>query len=142
MVVDDEPAIGQMLTRFLGKHNYEVIFFTSGKEALAYLKDNTVSLLLMDWLLERSELQPTILGSKSGAEASFNCRSTDMIMPGITGVELARQVKTLYPTMPIIVMSGSADGPDRDRIFELGADFIPKPFNLVDLVRKFKERGL
>ena len=37
MVVDDEPQIGQMLTKFLGKHNYRVIFFTSGKKAIAYL---------------------------------------------------------------------------------------------------------
>jgi DNA-binding response OmpR family regulator len=107
IVVDDEPGIGEILTRFLAKHNHKPIFFTSGNDALVYLKSGPVTLLL-----------------------------TDMEMPEITGIELARQVKTLYPALPIIVMSGSANGQDRDVIFQLGADFISKPFDLVDLLKR------
>jgi DNA-binding response OmpR family regulator len=57
-------------------------------------------------------------------------------MPEMSGLELARQVKTLYPAIPIIVMSGTADGKDRDEIFSLSADFIPKPFDLADLLKR------
>lgn len=48
MIVDDQPMIEKFLMWFLGKQNYGVIFFTNGKKALAYLKSNTVSLLLTD----------------------------------------------------------------------------------------------
>lgn len=111
MVVDDEPHIGKMLTQFLARHNYQVIFFTRGKEALAYLKDFPGDLLL-----------------------------TDLQMPNLTGIELAREVKTLYPALPIIVMSGSADGPARDEIFSIPADFIPKPFGLADLLERINSQ--
>jgi len=108
MVVDDEPIIGKLLTMFLTEENYEVTSFTRGKKALEHLKTNgAVSLLL-----------------------------TDVNMPEMSGIELARQVKTLYPTLPIIVMSGSADGQTRDEIFSLGADFIPKPFGFTELIEK------
>jgi len=108
LVVDDNPIIGKLLMRFLTEENYEVTSFTRGKEALEYLKTNEAVGLLL----------------------------TDIDMPEMSGIELSRQVKTLYPALPIIVMSGSADGQTRDEIFSLGADFIPKPFELVDLLKR------
>jgi DNA-binding response OmpR family regulator len=105
IVVDDDPMIGRCLTMFLDGHNYRVIFFTDGNKALAYLANNTVNFLL-----------------------------TDLQMPAMTGLELLRQVKTLFPALPALVMSGSADGRDRDEIFSLGADFIAKPFDLADVL--------
>ncbi|MFH1228442.1 MAG: response regulator [Planctomycetota bacterium] len=112
LVVDNQPLIGEMLTQFLGRHNHEALFFTSGKKALTHLKTNEAVNLLL----------------------------TDMVMPKMSGLELVRQVKTLYPELPIIVMSGSADGRDRDEIFKLGADFIPKPFQLIDLLMLINSR--
>jgi len=127
MIVDDDPMIGRCLTMFLDGQparpdghsggGYRVIFFTNGHKALDYLADNTVNFLL-----------------------------TDLQMPEMTGLELLRQVKTLYPALPALVMSGSADGPlghpaggaDRDEIFALGADFIAKPFDLADLLKHIR----
>jgi len=124
IVVDDDPMIGRCLTMFLDGRSdahersapneasgqgYRVIFFTNGNKALAYLADNTVHFLL-----------------------------TDLQMPEMTGLELLRQVKTLYPTLPALVMSGTANGPDRDEIFALGADFIAKPFELADLLGRIQ----
>jgi CheY-like chemotaxis protein len=127
MVVDDDPMIGKCLTMFLEGHNYRVIFFTNGQEALAYLANNTVHFLI-----------------------------TDLQMPEMTGLELLRQVKTLFPPplrgeprpegpvfpprrdIGALVMSGSADARDRDEIFALGADFIAKPFELADLLKHIR----
>jgi DNA-binding response OmpR family regulator len=112
MVVDDDEAICEMLTRFLAKRDtLSVIGFTNSKKALEHLKTHEVNLML-----------------------------TDMAMPGLTGIELARNVKTLYPALPVIVMSGSADGQDRDEIFSLGADFIYKPFELVELLERVEAK--
>jgi len=113
VIVDDDPMLGQMLTEFLGGRDYRVISFTRAKDALDYLANNTIGFLL-----------------------------TDMEMPEMSGLELLRQVKTLYPTLPAMVMSGlpaatlagSAGGNALDEIFSLGADFIPKPFDMVDLL--------
>jgi DNA-binding response OmpR family regulator len=121
--VDDEPQIGQILTKFLTKHNYRVIFFTSGKKALDYLKSNSAC------------SEPFGIPQDKLSE-SVTLLLTDMQMPGMTGLELAREVKPLYPALPIIVMSGSADGRDRDEIFSLGADFIYKPFELAELLER------
>ncbi|MBI4712720.1 MAG: response regulator [Planctomycetes bacterium] len=98
-----------MLKYFLGNTKYQVICFNNGKEALDCLKNK---------------------------HTAFGLLLTDLDMPEMTGLELARQGKTLYPALPIIVMSGSATGQDRDEIFSLGADFIPKPFKLNDLLER------
>jgi len=134
MIVDDEPQIGKMLTQFLGKHNCRVIFFTNGKDALACLKSNRVNLLLTDMTM------PGITGIPYGTPFNGTCLPVRQACLPVrqvpSGIELARQVKTLYPALPVIVMSGLADGRDRDEIFSLGADFIPKPFDLVELLKR------
>lgn len=116
MVVDDDPEIGRIVTSLLCKHNHNhgVISFTGGKGALAYLK-NDIS---------------------CPDERRVKLLLTDIEMSEMTGLELLRQAKTLYPGLPVIVMSGAGEGRDRDEIFSLGADFIPKPFGLVDLLAR------
>ena len=177
VVVDDEPQIGQMLTKFLSKHNYEAILFTNGKEALAHLinvNEGSMAVPLSGISAKGGSASgglPTITGSNNTASNKPRClpkTSVDndlygrcllltdlpseasalasMVMPDkpagspanreMTGLELVRQVKKLYPELPIIVMSGSADGRDRDEMFSLGIDFIPKPFKLVDLLKR------
>ena len=139
MVVDDDPVIGKLLTRFLTEENYEVTSFTSGKDALDYLKSQIPPNPI------KSPHPPFAKGEKGGLEirGDFACGVdlllTDMQMPEMSGIELARQAKILYPALPIIVMSGSADGRARDEIFALGADFIAKPFDLVDLLKRIQQ---
>ncbi|MFH1227856.1 MAG: response regulator [Planctomycetota bacterium] len=150
MVVDDEPQIGQMLTRFLGKHNYGVIYFTSGKKALDYLQSNSAvrdchalnhngsGLAMTSKGCHCEERSDEAISTSNGVHLLL----TDMQMPEISGLELVRQVKILYPALPIIVMSGSADGQDRDEIFKLGADFITKPLDFADLLKQVNSRLL
>ena len=106
MVVDDEPALGELLVRFLGKKGYEAVSFTSGKKALAYLKDNPVSLVL-----------------------------TDVNMPEMNGIEVVRLAKQIRPDLPIIVMgSHIGDEEIKSNLFKLGVtDYLSKPFELTFL---------
>jgi DNA-binding response OmpR family regulator len=141
MVVDDEPQIGKILTLFLGKHNYKAIPFTSGKEAITYLKNNTIDLLLTDLQIpDKTAVSPANRDKTAVSPANRDKTAVSSANREITGIELAQQAKTLYPALPIIVMSGSADGKDRDEIFKLGADFIPKPFELADLLERIDSR--
>jgi PAS domain S-box-containing protein len=67
---------------------------------------------------------------------------TDVVMPGMSGVELARKAKELQPGIKVIVASGysgpahAATGGELD-----GLPFLTKPYKLADLVRKLRELG-
>jgi CheY-like chemotaxis protein len=77
LCVDDEE-IPRMLRRLvLQKQGYEVVAVASGKEALEAL-----------------------------ASAHFDVVLTDQMMPGMTGTELARQIKSTCPTLPVVIISG------------------------------------
>jgi DNA-binding NtrC family response regulator len=112
MVVDDEPIIGEILTKFLTTKDYEVASFTSGKKALEHLKTNEVNLLL-----------------------------TDLDMPDISGIELIKATKELKPKLPILVMTGMYGSGLMDELFKLGiSDYIAKPFELDSLEEIIESR--
>jgi CheY-like chemotaxis protein len=61
---------------------------------------------------------------------------TDIRMPVISGVDLCRTIKNLHPDLPVIGMSGHiTDNPEED-LFD---GFLPKPFQMVDLIDKVEE---
>jgi DNA-binding response OmpR family regulator len=59
---------------------------------------------------------------------------TDLSMPGMTGFEVAKEIKNLAPTVPVILMSGAVLQGRECMGKETGIDFVlPKPFSLDDL---------
>ncbi len=63
------------------------------------------------------------------AEARFAVLLTDIVMPGLSGVELARHVRELDPGIGIVFMSGyTGDTISRDAVRDLEAGFVEKPF--------------
>lgn len=62
---------------------------------------------------------------------------TDVIMPGLDGVELARAIRIIHPQIRILLMSGYNEGPGAD--LGLGAALMMKPFSLFDLAVKLRE---
>lgn len=82
LCVDDED-IPRMLRRLiLQKKHYKVEAVSSGKEALERLSAGGIDLVL-----------------------------SDQMMPGMTGTELTRAVKSAYPNMPVILISGVNEVP-------------------------------
>src|SRR5574341_2372888 len=69
----------------------------------------------------------------------FDALVVDIVMPGMMGLELARQVRRLRPDMSVIVMTGFIEEFSYDEAIEAGAsDFIKKPFSVQELLLRVK----
>ena len=100
LVVDDDPKSRNIVERLLTLTDYEVEIVISGEEAVKRLK--------------RSE---------------FNLVLTDLDMPGMDGLELLSHVKSRYPDIPVIVVSGVASEESKNEALEVGAEgLLSKPY--------------
>ncbi len=107
LLVEDEPALRKLSTQVLEGAGFHVIAASDGEEALERLQT-----------LSR---RPRIL-------------VTDVMMPKMTGRELAERVKYLYSDVQVLYLSGFAP----DGLIPAGEAFLPKPFKvkqLLDAVR-------
>ena len=101
LVVDDDEMICQQLERLYTHSRFSVTVVNSGEEALKRLEKEDIDLVV-----------------------------TDLKLPGISGVELTKQIQETYPDVPIIVVTGYADIDNTVKVLKLGAsDFIVKPFS-------------
>jgi CheY-like chemotaxis protein len=111
LIVDDEPSVRALAVRALNHAGYQTIEAPDGREA---------------WFLLRH------------GEARVDLVLTDVVMPHLTGNELAALIRGILPHIPIILFSAydrtdlQARGIDLDRTAEL----ITKPFAIEDLVRR------
>jgi two-component system cell cycle sensor histidine kinase/response regulator CckA len=64
---------------------------------------------------------------------------TDVIMPEMSGAELARRLSNVRPQLPIIFMSGYSEDPLVRSVETIGSIFLPKPFTASALVEKVRE---
>ncbi|MGE0706545.1 MAG: response regulator [Planctomycetota bacterium] len=117
LVVDDEPQIAALAQEALAAYGYEVIARTSSVEALIAVHDG----LKVDLLI------------------------TDQVMPHLTGVQLAREVHTLLPRLPVLLVTGYSEEVDPTNFPRLGlSGFMRKPLRFAELaalVRAVLDRG-
>lgn len=119
LIVDDEPAVGEAIRRVLEREGLEVAVVTNPHQALAALSRSSPGLVI-----------------------------TDMIMPGMHGVDLILQIRSRYPSVRLIGISGGGTfgvsaykpGAVSTQAYlaaarEAGADAVlSKPFDLLTLV--------
>jgi hypothetical protein len=116
MVVEDEPAVRDMTTLLLGRAGYEVISVADATEALAR----------MDELAE-----------------PIDVLVADVIMPDMSGLELAEKVMDRSPQVRVVLLSGyTAETLDLGRVIERGATFVPKPISSGGLLRAIREASV
>jgi two-component system cell cycle sensor histidine kinase/response regulator CckA len=113
LVAEDEKTVRDLLVRMLELQGYEVLPVESGQGALEILAEHgdRIRLLL-----------------------------TDVIMPNMSGRELADQAARLQPALKVLYMSGYTDGAiEQHGVLAPGVFFLHKPFTLVDLAQKVRE---
>ena len=112
LIVDDEPAIRDMIAFALRKAEYEPALAVDVREAQTRIAERVPDLILLDWML-----------------------------PGISGIEYARRLRreTLTREVPIIMLT--ARGEENDRVSGLDAgvdDYVVKPFSSRELLARIK----
>ena len=112
LVVEDEASIRDMVAFALRKADMEVIHAADARAALSAISDTPPDLILLDWML-----------------------------PGTSGVSLARKLRTEERTKAVPIIMLTAKGAEQDKVdgLEAGADdYITKPFSPKELMARIK----
>ena len=109
LLVDNEETIAQMEKAILENLGYRVNAFTCGDEIVKKLKEDP---------------------------ENYSLIITDMDMPNMTGMELAQEVHSNYPDIPIILLSGFSEIVDTEKVKKFGIEqYIMKPVKRDELAR-------
>jgi PAS domain S-box-containing protein len=109
LVVDDEPSLVHATKEMLERLGYKVECRTSGLEGLELFRFRLM-------------------------EEPFDLVITDMTMPYLTGVDLARELLTLQPDLPVLLCTGFNEKIDTDKSHDLGfKGILMKPVAVSDL---------
>jgi two-component system phosphate regulon response regulator PhoB len=114
LVVEDEPAQREVLAYNLEAEGFKVAKAETGDEALLLVEEETPDLIVLDWML-----------------------------PGVSGIEVCRRVKSKIETrgIPIIMLSARSEEVDRVRGLETGADdYVIKPYSVVELMARVRSQ--
>ena len=99
LVVDDEPAIVQLMKSQLEFEGYAVMTASNGADAIETAKNASIDVVLLD------------LG-----------------LPDMDGFEVLNKIKFFKPNLPIVIVTGNHQESEGRRAFELGAwDYVTKP---------------
>ena len=112
LIVEDEPAIRDMIAYALRTQSYQPICAQDAKEAIQAVSERIPDLILLDWML-----------------------------PGTPGIELARRFRRESNTRDVPIIMLTAKGEESDRIagFDSGVDdYVVKPFSARELLARIK----
>ena len=113
LLVDDEQALLGFVEDALKNEGYEVEGYTDSAQALVRFRNDP---------------------------EHFDLILTDLTMPGITGTELARELRTLRADIPIILCSGYNDGLNPENMPDhVLNSFLPKPYDRAMLLTRIEE---
>ena len=108
LVVDDDPRMQTILRRLFKAEGYEVITAPDGPQAVETFTARSPSAVVLD-----------------------------LMLPGFSGREVCKRLKSSSPDTPVVVVSAVADVTDKVLLLELGADdYVTKPFSPRELMAR------
>jgi two-component system phosphate regulon response regulator PhoB len=114
LVVEDEPSQREILGYNLEAEGFRVVSTDDGSEAMLAVREQNPDLILLDWML-----------------------------PGVSGIEICRRIKTHSDLkhIPIIMISARSEEVDTVRGLETGADdYVVKPYSVIELMARVKSQ--
>ena len=109
LVIEDDPAIGELITLYAEKSGYRVSIAHSGMTGLDLFYDTPADLVILD-----------------------------IMLPEIDGWEVCKEIRRFEKT-PIIMLTGKGESRDKLKGFDLGADdYLVKPFDPNELMARIK----
>ncbi len=112
LIVEDEEPIRILLTYNLEKEGFRVRECESGEEVMRLIGEERPDLVVLDWML-----------------------------PGISGIEVCRLIRTRSETRDIPVLMLTARGEEAERVRGLATgadDYVVKPFSLPELIARIR----
>ncbi|GKT06793.1 response regulator [Desulforhabdus sp. TSK] len=113
LLVDDEDYIRDLGNQILTKFGYSILMAENGQVALDMYRSHwkSIDLVLLD-----------------------------LIMPGISGTECLKELRTINPDVKVVVISGYSPDGSTDELFQLGArGFISKPYQMTQMLQVTRE---
>lgn len=110
LIVDDDPNVQELIKLYLNKEGFQSITAETGEKALAEVKKQQPSFIILD-----------------------------IMLPGIEGWEVLERLRRQNINTPVIMLSAKGQEYDRVKGLELGADdYITKPFSPLELIARIK----
>lgn len=112
LVVEDEPAQMELISYNLQAQGFQILQANNGDDALALIAEVLPDLIVLDWML-----------------------------PGVSGIEVCRQIKKQKNTgkIPVIMLTARGEEADRVRGLNTGADdYVVKPYSVNELVARVR----
>lgn len=110
LIVEDDPALAELLVWHFEAEGYEVRHTADGEEALLLAAEETPDAIILDWMIEN-----------------------------ISGIEVCRRLRRVSETsaVPIIMLTARGEEEDRIRGLDTGADdYVTKPFSPRELIAR------
>jgi two-component system phosphate regulon response regulator PhoB len=112
LIVEDEPPQAEMLAYNLESAGFRTMIASNGEEGLSLARENLPDAIVLDWML-----------------------------PGLSGIEVCRQLRSDVKTrdIPILMLTARGEEEDRVRGIETGADdYVVKPYSPREVVGRIK----
>lgn len=114
LLVEDEAPVLDLVARFLRCQGYTVLEAADGEQALRI--------------------------AEAHGQEGIHLLLTDVVMPKMSGKELADRLKSLRPDLKVLFTSGYTDNAIvRHGVLDTGVNFLPKPFSVANLGQKIRE---
>lgn len=110
--VEDEPALGKIVSDTLAKQGYDVFWEKDGSRVLSYFENETPDVCILD-----------------------------IMLPNTDGYSLCKTIRGLFPGLPVIFLTAKTDTSHVVAGFEAGGtDYIRKPFSIEELIARIENQ--